>query len=564
VSTEREEGQRAEAQPDGAGPERAGDAGGPAAPPRRGQAPGQPEEVPPPAELAPALVALLALAHDLGWAQTEAALCEAVGVALDRLYPGAHHAVRLFDPRTLTLTALRATAPLLPGAAEPLVLARATAVGDGLDPAALGAAGVRLEEAVAPLFAGSATVLSRPLAVAGALHGAIQLELPAGAPALDEAERLVLHQVALQAALAARNLRSRIELGALKRSLEDLVEHANALITLVDHDGAVTVWNGALARLTGVPLGQAVGRRLVEFASPGGREALEALLEWTLGGEAADGKEVRLASASGGEARTSFNTAPVRDAAGAVVGVVAIGQDLTRLHDLEAAAEQAEKMAGLGRLAAGIVHELNNPLTAVTMYAEALYEKWAFGSGAAADLEKLKAIREAGQRIQRLTRDLTAYARGGTTKTEPIDLGPLLDQAARMCKPALKEANATVERDFLPIPFVEGSRAGLAQCFVNLIANAAQAMKGGGTVRLGLAEVGGKVAVTVKDDGAGMTADVLARAFEPFFTTRPGKGIGLGLATARSIVERHGGVISLESGPGRGTTVTVLLPLSQA
>jgi signal transduction histidine kinase len=197
------------------------------------------------------------------------------------------------------------------------------------------------------------------------------------------------------------------------------------------------------------------------------------------------------------------------------------------------------------------------------MYAEALYEKWAFASGATADLEKLKAIREAGHRIQRLTRDLTAYARPGGGPPETLEVAPLLDQAARMCKPALKEASAEVERDFQPVPFVEGTRAALVQCFVNLIANAAQAQRpgsAGNVIRLGLAAAGGKVVVTVRDEGSGMTADVLGRAFEPFFTTRPGRGIGLGLATARGIVERHGGSIALESGLGRGTTVTVVLP----
>ena len=522
------------------------------------------------AGLAPALVALLALAHDVGWARTEAELCEAVGQALDRLFPGMRHAVRLFDPRTFALTALRANGPLLApavagaGPADRLALARAAALADGLDLEALAAAGVTLAEVAPPLFEGSGPVVSRPLAAAGALHGSIQLEPAAGLGPLGEAERLVLHQVALQAALAARNLRSLTELATLKRSLEDLVEHANALITLVDKGGVVTVWNGALARLTGVAQAQAVGRRLTDFAKPGGAEALEALLEWTLAGHAVDGKEVLLAAAGGGEARAAFNTAPVRDGGGAVVGVVAIGQDLTRLHNLEAAAEQAEKMAGLGRMAGGIVHELNNPLTAVTMYAEALYEKWAFASGAPADLEKLKAIREAGQRIQRLTRDLTAYARPGGGPPETLDLAPLLDQAARMCKPALKEASADVERDIRPVPFVDGSRSALVQCFVNLISNAAQALRGGGTVRLGLAEAAGRAVVTVKDDGTGMSGEVLARAFEPFFTTRTGRGIGLGLATARSIVERHGGTITLESGIGRGTTVTVLLPLSRA
>jgi signal transduction histidine kinase len=195
------------------------------------------------------------------------------------------------------------------------------------------------------------------------------------------------------------------------------------------------------------------------------------------------------------------------------------------------------------------------------MYSEALYEKWAFASGAAADLEKIKAIKEAGQRIHKLTRDLTTYARGGSSKPEAADLGPLLDQAARMCKPALKETNAEVERAFGEVPPVEASKSALVQCFVNLITNAAQALpKEGGLIRLGLVAEVGQVVATVADGGAGMTREVAARAFEPFFTTRPGRGIGLGLATARGIVERHGGTISLTSEPGLGTTVTVRLP----
>jgi signal transduction histidine kinase len=100
------------------------------------------------------------------------------------------------------------------------------------------------------------------------------------------------------------------------------------------------------------------------------------------------------------------------------------------------------------------------------------------------------------------------------------------------------------------------------QCFVNLITNAAQASgPGAAPIRLGLAAEGGRVLATVADGGAGMAPGVAARAFEPFFTTRPGKGIGLGLATARGIVERYGGSISLVSEPGKGTTVTVSLPV---
>jgi len=234
---------------------------------------------------------------------------------------------------------------------------------------------------------------------------------------------------------------------------------------------------------------------------------------------------------------------------------------VARVRLLESHAEQSEKMAGLGRLAAGIVHELNNPLVAVTMYAESLYAKWGLGAGDPADLEKISGIREAGLRIQKLTRDLTAYARPSSGTPSSLELGALLDQAVLICKPALKEIDAVVQRDFAPTPPVQGSRSALTQVFINLITNAAQALAKGGAIRLALHAEEGRVLVTVADDGEGMTAEVQSHLFEPFFTTRPGRGVGLGLATVKQIVERHGATVAVESAPGKGTRVTVALPV---
>jgi PAS domain S-box-containing protein len=361
------------------------------------------------------------------------------------------------------------------------------------------------------------------------------------------------------AVLGLNDVSSVQQFAELKSYLENLIEHANALVIGVDRSQRVTVWNAAVAGLTGVERRSALGRPLSGFVAAEQATPLGTLLARTLGGEAVDGFDLRLARGGGGEARVAFNTAPVRDVAGRIDGVVAIGQDQTRLRHLEAAAEQAEKMAGLGRLAAGIVHELNNPLVAVTMYADSLYTKWSAGHGDPGDLEKIAGIREAGQRIQKLTRDLAAYARPGAGKEEPLELAPLLDQAALICKPALKEADAKVQRDFQAVPLVTGSWPSLTQVFVNLITNAAQAIKKGGTVRLELRFSEGRVQVTVADDGAGMTPEIQGHLFEPFFTARPGRGIGLGLATVKGIVERHGATIAVETAPGKGTRVTVAL-----
>jgi signal transduction histidine kinase len=245
-----------------------------------------------------------------------------------------------------------------------------------------------------------------------------------------------------------------------------------------------------------------------------------------------------------------------------VEGVIAIGQDLTALRALEERAEHYQRLAGFGRLAAGIVHELNNPLTSINSYAESLLDKYRHGGLEGPDVEKLRRIREAGERIQRFSRDLITYARPSAEKMERVDLAALLEQAARMCEPALKEAAARVATRFEATPQVMGVKASLVQVFVNLVSNAAQALKGrGGTVTLGLASVGDSVAATVTDDGRGMTPEVKSRIFEPFFTTKPdGHGIGLGLSIVQGIVVRHAGTIGVESVPGEGTTFTVLLP----
>jgi signal transduction histidine kinase len=260
----------------------------------------------------------------------------------------------------------------------------------------------------------------------------------------------------------------------------------------------------------------------------------------------------------------ALNTAPIVGASGEIDGVICIGQDLTLLRSMQAAAEHAERLAGIGRLVAGVVHELNNPLTAVTMYSDVLVEKLAASGHDAADVEKLRAIKEAGQRIQRLARDLVTYARPTGAKTEPVDLAQVLEEAARMAKPALKESAALLAREASEVPPVEGNRPSLVQVVLALLTNAAQAVPKGGKIRLGLDAAGDAARITIHDEGPGMAADVAARAFEPFFTTRPGVGIGLGLPIVQGIVERHGGRVALDTAPGKGTRVMVTLPVKGA
>jgi PAS domain S-box-containing protein len=507
--------------------------------------------------------ALLALSRELAEAADEAALAAAVARALEALFPGRSSGIRLLDGQTSVLTARRGNGAFLPGAGERIALRRSAVEKMRLQAASLEARGVIVTDRDAPVFAGCVAAAAVPLAAGGELQGVLNLEYAPGAPGDPEGDQPVLVQVANQVALAVRNLRSLQEVTYLKAFLENLIEHANALILVVNREGEVIVFNQALARLTGRPREEVLGEELASLVRPSERARLRALLARTFGGEPATGVELRLALDGDRGAHVVVNTSAIYGASGAVEGVMIVGQDHTLLRALQERAEHAQKLAELGRLAAGIVHELNNPLTAVTAYAEALIAKLAPRGQDPADVEKLRRIHEAGQRIQRFSRDLIAYARPPADALELVALDRVLQQAAQMCEPALRAAQARVEQRLEAVPPVWGLRGSLLQIFVNLLTNAAHALEpGGGTVTLELSPAGDHVAARVKDDGPGMTPEVRKRAFEPFFTTKvDGKGSGLGLSIVQGIVSRHGGAITLESDLGVGTTFTVLLPV---
>ncbi len=507
--------------------------------------------------------ALLALSRELAEARTEDEITRALARALEVLFPGRSFAIRLVDPKTLALRTFYARGRLRGAAQGRLALRQAAVDKTGLSRTQLEDGGVAITEIDEPLFEESDAAVAVPLAVGGSLFGVVNLEYPRGGPGDRESDAPLLYQLANHAALGVRNVRSFEELTTLKNYLEDLLEHANALIFVVNRCREIIVWNAALVKLTGFARDDVVGDDLFAFVPEDERRPLEEVLLRGFAGEAVAGYETRLVRAGGGEARIAVNTASILDAAGEVDGVVAIGQDLTLIRSLQAAAEHAERLAGIGRLVAGVVHELNNPLTAVNMYSDVLVEKLQGAGHDPGDVEKLRAIKESGLRIQRLARDLVSYARPAGARTEPVELAPVLEEAVRLARSALKDRGAVLERVFEDVPPVEASRPALVQVFVNLVTNAAQASPPGGRVTLRLGRADGAVRVVVEDEGPGMDPEVARHAFEPFFTTRPGVGIGLGLPIVLGIVERHGGKVALAPGPAGGTHVTVSLPLER-
>jgi PAS domain S-box-containing protein len=507
--------------------------------------------------------ALLEVSREIAAARDEEELSGALGRALEALFAGRSFCIRLVDAKTLALTSLYSRGRLRPGARERIALRRSALRRTGLHEPALAAAGLAVVERDEPIFEGCDRATAVPLAASGALHGVLNVEYDEGAVAAPDEDEPILLQVANQAAIAMRIIRSLEEVTYLKRFLEDLLENANALIAVVNRERALMVWNRALARLTGKPRGEVLGHELAALVVPVDRGRLAALLDRAFDGEPATGIELRVGLAEGGEARIAANSSPIYGASGDVEGVMLIGQDQTLLRALQERAEQAQRLAETGRLAAAVVHELNNPLTAVTAYSEALVSKLSAAGHDPADVEKLRRILEAGQRIQRFSRDLITYARPPHDDLEPADLTRILEEAAQMCGPAVRAAGARLEQRLSAVPRIWGVRGSLLQVFVNLITNAAHALEGrGGSIVLELAPCRERVEASVRDDGPGMEPEVRRRIFEPFFSTKPaGKGTGLGLSIVQGIVARHGGAITVDTVPGRGTTFTVSFPL---
>ncbi len=224
---------------------------------------------------------------------------------------------------------------------------------------------------------------------------------------------------------------------------------------------------------------------------------------------------------------------------------------------------QSHKLSAIGRLTAGVAHELNNPINNITLTAEMLKEDYR----ALTDEERLDMVNdlvEQAGRARQIVRNLLDFARESEITTERLDLAEVLRRSTSLAANQVRVSGAKITLDVAAgLPAIHGDKQSLSQVFVNLLLNALDAVGKGGRVRIA-AESGpdqGWVQVTVTDNGHGIPAHILPNIFDPFFTTKPrGKGTGLGLSVSLGIVRQHGGDIRVESKPGIGTTFTVLLP----
>ncbi|MBL8951683.1 MAG: PAS domain S-box protein [Myxococcaceae bacterium] len=507
---------------------------------------------------------LLELGRQVALAMSEEELVATVARGVKALFPGRTFCVRITDPRTCVLTSLYAEGRMSEGVRDVLVIKRSAAEKTHLSTAGLPPDRVKVVTGERPLlFTGSVRGISAPLVASGQLFGVVDVEYPDGMTADLLSDERVLIQLANQVSVAVRNAKLIDELIFVRKYLEELLEHANALILVANRERRVVVFNKAMVQLTGLAKSDVLGQDLLEFVPESERLKVMRVMASSLKGESVSSFETLVKARGGKEVRVAFSSSSVLTQTGEVEGVIAIGQDLTRMKELEQRVIQAEKLTSLGQLAASVVHEINNPMTAVSTYAEALLMRAQVSPTAEpADVEKFKKIVDNSERVLRFTRDLVSYARPAHDKATSVDLNATVDQAISFCEHVLSKHDVKLVRDFGSVGPFHAVKQNLVQVVVNLVTNACHAMPKGGTVQLVTRSQGGLAVVQVKDSGAGMAAEVRARIFEPFFTTKPdGKGTGLGLSIVQGIVENHGGTIDVETEPGKGTTFTIKLPM---
>lgn len=342
-----------------------------------------------------------------------------------------------------------------------------------------------------------------------------------------------------------------------------LVQQSSDAILLVSGEGLIQYASPSFGAIIGVPGAGCTGRRLdtlATFDAPGGlaawlaQPASRPLVRWTVAG-----REI--------EATATDHTADP-----AVGGIVINARDVSERARLEAQLQQAQKMEAVGRFASSVAHDFNNVLTVISGNLELLRGGAPVSTGA----EELDQMRAAAERGAALARQLTALSRPKTAAVATVDLAAELRAIAgtlRVLLPSSIQSTLSIPEESIVVGLDEVQTE---QILLNLALNSRDAMPGGGTLGVCLEALGpapglppgpgnGWARLTVSDSGTGMSPEVMAKAFEPFFSTKdPARGTGLGLASVQEIVVAAGGRVELDSWPGVGTRVSIFLPLIPA
>ena len=338
----------------------------------------------------------------------------------------------------------------------------------------------------------------------------------------------------------------------------------DAVLTVLQTTGRVREANDAVREVFGLEPHQVVGRSLADLVAEDDRASLERMIASAFAG--APGRtEVQVVHPAQPDAprkvvALAASRLPEADPPSALL----IGRDMTHERQMHARLMESDRLAAVGELVAGVAHEVNNPLSSISAFAQLLLRDITLS---AQQRESIEVIRAETTRASQVVKDLLAFARRSEPQRVPLDLNAVVTRSLRMRQYQFDETGVRVETELADdLPAVMGDGRQLQQVCLNLLTNAIQAMSaGGGTLRVRSRREGAVVRLDVADSGPGMAPHVRQHVFEPFFTTKKeGEGTGLGLSVSYGIVTAHGGTIELvETGP-QGTTFRVTLPAGES
>jgi histidine kinase len=382
----------------------------------------------------------------------------------------------------------------------------------------------------------------------------------------DITERTEIHRKLLQ---------KEAQLTETRRRLNDTLANSRDIIFVLDADGRLLTFNQGAIRSLGFGVGEVLGRPAASLAVE--PEAMEALLETTRREGHATGYEIKLRSKSGDTVVCNLGLTAYGEAGATAAEIIGIGRDITTRVRLQEEVFRKEQLAAIGKMAAGVAHEINNPLAVIDTIAGYVEETVAAERDSLKDdlvhglTQSMERLRHQVKRAMSITHSLLGFVRKSRGGLQRVDLAALLGESLDLLAPDIKQGAVEVHRSFaegLPQPVTDPML--LQQIIVNLLTNAVDAMEERGReasrLEVGTTDLGADgVAFYVEDNGVGIPPEAQAKIFDLFQTSKPlGKGTGIGLAIVLDIVKRLGGDIDVASRPGEGSRFTVKLPLEPA
>ena len=416
-----------------------------------------------------------------------------------------------------------------------------------------------------------------PLHINGEVKGAMIVGFAEKEECTESAQRVI--DAATQITAMSVNLSAHYE-AAIDTSIheakeehrkftESILDALPVSLYVIDRDYRIVTWNRHREIGTqGIRRDSAIGRNVFQVLSKYPQGRLKQEFERAFQTGKIERIEQSTVDDDGSTKHWLVSKIPMRSSeTGEITHVITVGEDVTMRVEAIHAVGRAEKLAAIGRLAAGVVHEINNPLATISACAESLESRALEGifgeSEEAEDLhEYLGLIRSEAFRCKSITNGLLDFSRMRTGNRFPLDIAEILKSSARLIVHQKRGGNINIEFDInenLPQPLADGGQ--IQQAVIALATNAIDAMTDGGTLTFRAFTQSNRVVIEVQDTGIGIAPENMSKIFEPFFTTKEvGKGTGLGLAVCYGIITENGGKLSVRSNVGVGTTFTIFLP----